>query len=433
MKQNNFFWIVFITFSVYSVGVSAQTNIAGQATETEGNDRLNTITTAVPFLIIAPDSRAGGMGESGVASSPDVNSNHWNPSKLAFVEDEFGAAVSYSPWLRGLVDDIFLAYVSGYKKIDDMQSIGASLRYFSLGNITFTNEYGDFIQDYEPQELAFDLTYARKLANNFSGGIALRYINSNLTGGQVSQGASTKPGRAVAVDVSGYYFNDDLSVMDKDAEFAFGINVSNIGSKMAYSASANRDFIPVNLRLGPRFTLELDEFNKISFTLDVNKLLVPTPPMYNEDGSGDIVAGKDPNRAVASGVFGSFNDAPGKPLFDSSGDPLLNSDGTYQVKKGSVFQEELTEINYAVGLEYWYGKQFALRGGYFWEHALKGNRKFVTLGAGLKYNVFALDFAYLIPTYLKANVTQSNPLKNTLRFTLSFNFQAFKDQQDASK
>lgn len=420
--------LVVIGVLVSLVVANAQTTITGQET----NERLNTITTAVPFLIIAPDSRAGALGESGVASTPDVSSIHWNPAKLAYVKDEFGAAVSYSPWLRGLVDDIFLAYISGYKKIDKMQSIGASLRYFSLGNITFTNEYGDFIQDYEPQELALDVAYSRLLSDRLSGGIALRYINSNLTGGQVSAGASTKPGRAVAVDVSAYYINDDLQVMEKDAEFAFGINVSNIGNKMAYSSTANRDFIPINLRLGPRFTLDLDEFNKISLTLDVNKLMVPTPPMYDENGSGDIKAGKDPNRAVASGMFGSFTDAPGRPLQDDSGNYLLNSDGTYQVKKGSVLTEELREINYAFGLEYWYGSQFALRAGYFWEHELKGNRKFITLGAGLKYNVFALDFAYLIPTYFQANVTQSNPLKNTLRFTLAFNFQAFKEQQEAA-
>lgn len=425
---------------LFTENIFGQTTLTGQQTgSTQGNDRINTITTAVPFLIIGPDSRAGALGESGVASTPDANSIHWNPSKLAFVEDNVGASVSYSPWLRGLVDDIFLAYLSGYKRIDKMQTIGASLRYFSLGNITFTNEYGDFIQDYEPREVALDVAYSRLLAKRLSGGIALRYVNSNLTGGQITQGADTKPGRAVAVDVSVYYTNNDIKVGEKDAELALGINVSNIGNKMSYSASANRDFLPINLRLGPRFTMNLDDFNKLSLTLDINKLLVPTPPMYeinNTSTGGDtykIVAGKDPNRAVASGMFGSFSDAPGIPLYDeATGDPLRNADGTYQVKKHSVFQEELREFNYAAGLEYWYGKQFALRCGYFNEHRLKGNRKFVTLGLGFKYNVVGLDLSYLIPTYIKANVNQNNPLKNTLRFTLSFNFAAMKEQSSAN-
>ena len=400
----------------------------------ETNDRLNTITTAVPFLIIAPDSRAGAMGEAGVATTPDVSSIHWNPSKLAFVEDEFGAAVSYSPWLRGLnINDIFLGYVSGYKKIDKMQAVGASMRYFSLGNITFTNEYGEFIQDYEPQELAFDVAYSRLLTDNLSGGIALRYINSNLTGGQTTAGADTKPGRAVAVDVSAYYVNENIKILEKDAEFALGMNISNIGNKMSYSSTSNRDFIPINMRIGPRMTYKIDDFNAISFTFDVNKLLVPSPPLYAEDGSGELLAGKDPNRAVASGIFGSFTDAPGKLTKDDQGNYIVQDDGSYEVANWSRFREEIREFNIATGIEYWYGTQFALRAGYFWEHELKGNRKFTTLGLGFKYNVFGMDLSYLIPTYFKANVTQNNPLKNTLRFTLSLNFDAFEQQQEGAQ
>jgi hypothetical protein len=410
----------------------AQTNI-GDGTGSLIGQKLNTITTAVPFLLIAPDSKAGAMGEAGVATEADANSIHWNPAKMTFAQDEMGVAISYSPWLRELVPDISLSYLSFYKKIDKMSSFGASLRYFSLGDITFTNEFGEEIRSFEPKEVAFDVAYSRLLAEKLSGGIALRYVNSNLTGGQIVQGANTRSGRAIAVDVSAYYVDDKIKIAEKDAEFAFGINISNIGNKMSYSTSAKRDFIPINLRIGPRLTTNIDNFNKITVTLDINKLLVPTTPFYARDSNnvvirdsnGDyvILSGKDPDRAVASGMFGSFSDAPG--------DIYMDQNGEYQVVKGSVFKEELREINYALGLEYWYGTQFAIRAGYFYEHALKGNRKFVTLGAGLRYNVFAIDLAYLVPMYFRADVQQNNPLKNTLRFTLSFSFDAFKSQNDS--
>jgi len=371
-----------------------QSNLLGQ---------LNTITTAVPFLIISPDARAGGMGDAGVASSADVNSIHWNPSKLAFVENKLGVSISYTPWLRKLVPDINLAYVSFYNKLKGDQTIGASLRYFSLGDITFTDNVGTEIGQFNPSEFAIDIAYARLLSENISGGIALRYINSNLTGGFQVENNATKAGQSVAADISATY-RKEMEVGKKDAVFGFGLNISNIGSKISYTETGRKDFIPINLRLGPSLKIKLNEYNDITFLVDFNKLLVPTPPIYNPDsiinGEQQILFGQNPDVSVASGIFNSFSDAP---------------DG---------FGEELNEINIAGGLEYWYDNQFAFRAGYFYEHETKGNRKYFTLGAGLKYNVFGLDFAYLIPT------DQRNPLENTLRFSLIFDFNSLKKAKD---
>lgn len=409
-----------------------------------GRAGLNTITTAVPFLIIAPDSRSGGMGDAGVATSPDANSIHWNPSKLAFVDKEMGFSLSYVPWLRKLVPDINLSYLSGYKKIDEMSTISASLLYFSLGDIQFTDNYGNNTTQFRPNEFAFDVSFARKLSKYFSGGISLRYINSNLTGGVLVEGQASRPGQAIAADVSGYFQNSDLKLGGKKSIVAAGINISNIGNKMSYTTSSKRDFIPINMRLGPRLTVNLDEYNSIAVTTDINKLLVPTRPIYKTDAAGNailgsdgnqiIVAGDDPNRAIASGMFGSFTDAPGVPVRDENGNVVYNDDGSAKIEKGSVFTEEMREFTYSFGMEYWYDKQFAVRTGYFYEHALKGNRKYLTVGAGLKYNVFALDFAYLIPAYFGKSATSTNrsPLENTLRFTLTFDFDAFKSQNEDS-
>ena len=407
------------------------------SSQINGSNNLNTITTAVPFLMIAPDTRAGGMGEAGVSTSPDASSIHWNPAKLGFVENDMAISVSYTPWLRKLVPDISLSYLSGYKKLDKYTTVGASLLYFSLGDIQFTDEFGNQTIQFRPNEYAIDIAVGRKLSEKFSGGFALRYINSNLTGNINVGGASSKPGRAVAADVSLYYEDNTKKLGDKKTTIAAGVNISNIGNKISYSSTAKTDFIPINLRIGPRYTVNLDDYNKVTFTVDFNKLLVPTPPIYadssgipikDENGNLQVAAGQDPNKAVASGMFSSFGDAPGTPVRDDKGNYVYNPDGTLQVKKGSVAAEEFREINYAVGVEYWYGKQFALRGGYFWEHALKGNRKFFTLGAGLRYNVFGLDFSYLFPAYFSANNTQRSPLENTLRFTLSFDFASLKKQ-----
>jgi hypothetical protein len=389
--------------------------------------QLNTITTAVPFLLIAPDSRSGAMGDAGVAISPDANAIHWNPSKLAFVESDLELSLGYSPWLKALVPDINMAYLSGYKRIDDDQVIGASLRYFSLGDITFTDQTGGIIRTFNPNEFAIDVAYSRKLSERFSVGIAGRYVYSNLTGGTVLQGgADTKPGQSGAADISAFYTNDDVKLGNIDATFSAGVNISNIGSKMSYTSTADRDFIPTNLRIGPALTMNLDEYNKLTIATDINKLLVPTPPIYKEDSNGlpeydsqgnlIIEAGRDPNVGVAAGMFGSFTDAPGFQEVDEDGNPIYDADGNVSIEKGSKFKEEMREFNIAVGLEYWYSGKFAIRAGYFHEHYTKGNRKYVTMGAGLEYSKFGIDFSYLLPT------TQNHPLANTLRFTLRFNF-----------
>ncbi len=376
---------------------------------------LNTITTAVPFLMISPDSRAGGMGDAGVAVSADANAIHWNPAKLAFSEMDGEFSMSYSPWLRNLVPDMSLAYLSGYKKLSNKRTaIGGSLRYFSLGSITFTDNNGGIIRDFKPTEFAVDLAFSQMFSDRFSGGIAIRYINSNLTGGISVQGANSKAGQSVAADVSFFYTRPELDLGDKEGTFSFGMNISNIGAKMSYTETARQDFIPINLRLGPAFTVDLDKYNSITFNVDANKLLVPTPPVYRfgelDPATGELViaSGKDPNVGVAQGIIQSFSDAPGIVRFDA--------DSNVTVDKGSRLKEELREINLGGGFEYWYDQQFAFRAGYFWEHYTKGNRKYFTLGAGVRYSKFALDLSYLI-----AN-TQRSPLANTLRFTLGFRF-----------
>lgn len=391
-----------------TAGLSAQNSLS----TTQLLGQINTITTAVPFLMITPDSRAGGMGETGVASLPDVNSIHWNGAKLAFAQKKMGLGVSYTPWLRALVPDINLAYVSFYSRPTKNQAFGGSLRYFSMGNITFTDQVGNTIGQYKPNEFALDFCYARKLGEKFSASMASRLIRSNLTNGVSVGGQNTKAGTSFAVDLSAYYYNDEIKISGKKSTLMFGLAVTNIGAKISYSTSANRDFIPINMRLGGGISIKADEFNEINIQLEINKLLVPSPPVYELDSNGSPVIdpntgqykiryGKDPNRSVPEGIFGSFSDAPGG------------------------FKEELREINPSIGIEYWYNHLFAVRAGYFYEHPTKGNRQFFTLGAGVRYNVFGLDFAYLIPTN-----AQRSPLQNTLRFTLSFDFDAFKSQNE---
>lgn len=365
-----------------------QSNLLGQ---------INTITTAVPFLLISPDARAGGMGDAGVASSADATSIHWNPAKLAFNEKKVGFAVSYTPWLKALVNDMFIAYVSGYSKMKNNQAIGGSLRYFSLGNITFTDNNGNTIRDFKPNEFALDLAYSRKLTDNFSAGMTLRFIHSNLTGGTTVEGADSRAGNSVAADISIFY-QKEIELGKKEALLTFGTNVSNVGAKISYTETGVKNFLPMNLRLGPGLKIKLNEYNSLAFNLDINKLLVPTPPIYTQDAANSsqniIVYGQDPDVGIAAGIFQSFSDAP---------------DG---------FKEELREVNLGFGMEYWYDNQFAFRTGYFFEDRTKGNRKYFTLGAGLRYNVFGLDLAYLIPT------DQRNPLENTLHVTLTFDFDA---------
>jgi hypothetical protein len=363
---------------------------------------INTITTAVPFLTIAPDSRCGALGDAGVALDPDASSIHWNPSKMAFSENDLDVSVSYSPWLRALVNDMSLTYLSAIKKLSKTQAIGGSLRYFTLGNITFTDEVGTNIMDFRPAEFAIDLAYSQKLSKRFSGGIALRYINSNLTGRTNLQGAESRPGQSVAVDISTFYTNDKIKIAGRKSQLNWGLNISNIGAKMSYTNSDNRDFIPTNLRLGTAIATNLDDYNKLTFLFDLNKLLVPSPPIYN-NGGDTIISGYNPVVGTATGMIQSFYDAPG--MYDPE---------TGSIVAGSKLREEIREYNIATGFEYDFAKQFAIRLGYFHEHYTKGNRQFITFGAGLHYQVLTIDMSYLVST------TQQNPLANTLRFSLRF-------------
>ncbi|NLO69124.1 MAG: type IX secretion system outer membrane channel protein PorV [Bacteroidales bacterium] len=379
---------------------------SAQISTDELSGKINTVTSAVPFLTIAQDSRSGGMGDVGVALSPDANSMHWNPAKYAFAPNDMGISISYTPWLRKLIKDINLAYLSGYKRIDNEQVIGFSLRYFALGDIAFTDIVGNPTGNYNPNEFTFDAAYARAFSDRFSGSLAFRFIYSNLTGGQFVGGVESTPGMAYSSDVSFYYRNSDLILGDYDGTIAFGANISNIGSKMGYTKGSDKDFIPINLRLGTAFTIDFDDYNSLTLALDLNKLMIPTPPEYyplsdtaDLEGNPVIRAGYNPNVSVPVGMFRSFYDAPGGMI------------------------EELNEITYSAGLEYWYAKQFAIRGGYFHEHSTKGNRKYFTVGIGLRLNVFGLDFAYLVPIY------QNHPLANTLRFSLLFDFAGLKGER----
>jgi hypothetical protein len=358
--------------------------------------QLNAIQTVVPFLTIAPDSRAGAMGDAGVATSPDVYSMHWNPAKYAFIDGNGGIGISYSPWLRNLVPDINIAYLTGYKRIDTKQVLAASLLYSSLGDVPFTDDFGNLQRNFNPNEFAFDLGYSRLFTEHLSGGIAFRFIYSNLTGGFPSGSEATKAGTSFAADISGYY-QKKISMFGKDGLWGLGLNFSNIGAKMSYSDSQASDFIPMNMRLGTSGTLNLDRYNKITVTVDINKLLVPTPPIYSSTKPDSIIAGKDPNVSVPTAIFQSFYDAPGG------------------------FKEEMHEFTIASGVEYWYNNQFAIRGGYFHENATKGNRKYFTAGAGFRLKAFTLDFSYLMP------LAQNHPLARTLRFSIAFDFNSLRN------
>ena len=353
--------------------------------------QFNPITTAVPFLMIAPDARGGAMGDAGVASEPDAFSMHYNPAKYAYIKKDMGVGISYSPWLKGIVNDINLAYLSGFKRLDKDQVIAMSLRYFNLGDINFTDANGWSIGNYKPNEFAIDGTYSRFLTSTLSMAVSARYIHSNLTQGQDVGGTATKPGNSVAADVA-LFQRFPLEFDNMTGDFSWGMNISNIGTKISYSDDNTRkDFIPTNLKIGPTLNLNLDDYNQLSFMVDFNKLLVPT----NAITSGDtIISGMDPNVSVPVGMIHSFYDAPGG------------------------FQEEINEISICTGIEYWYAQQFSVRGGFFYENRNKGNRKYFTLGAGFRYNILGIDFSYLIP------METQNPLEHTLRFSLLINFDA---------
>jgi hypothetical protein len=359
--------------------------------QAQNTDPINVVTTAVPFLRISPDARAGGMGELGVATSADANSSFYNLAKTPFAKSPYGLGLTYTPWLKDLgLNDVYLMALAGYYKLDDLSALSASVRYFSLGNITFTDYNAIDNGTFRPREFGVDLGYSRKLSDKMSLGIALRYINSNLTGGGYSNGLTTyKPGSAIAGDVSFFYTGAD----EAGQGWNFGVAVTNLGTKIGYTNDATqKDYIPANLAFGTNYTKVFDESNKISFGLEIAKLLVPTPPGFTNDPYVDSVnVAQYRNKSVVNSWFSSFSDAPGG------------------------FSEELKEFQIQVGTEYSYNDQFFVRLGYFYEDETKGARKYVTAGLGLKYNVFGLNFSYLVPSGQGVN---RNPLSNTLRFGL---------------
>lgn len=376
---NKYLLLLFIAVCSGFNYASGQGVIGGQ--DTTGR----AIITPVAFLTISPDARSGALGDAGVAISPDANAIYWNPAKLAFLEKKFGLAVNYTPWLRNLVNDMSISTLNGYYKVDANQAIGLNLTYFNLGDIQFTDENGNPIRDFNSREFAIGGTYSRKLSNNLGLAVALRFIHSNLAGNFnfVNTVGQVKAGNTAAGDVALYY-NKDLNISGNDVNFAFGANISNLGAKISYTTRDQREFIPTNLKVGTGITYNADPYNKITWALDFNKLLVPTP---NANGTRS-------NKTFISGALGSFGDAP---------------DG---------FSEELEEISIATGLEYWYNDLFSARAGYFSESRDKGNRKYFTLGIGVRYQKLGFDFAYLIPQQKGAN----SPLADTLRFSLLLNF-----------
>ena len=379
-----------------TVALKAQVN---PQVQTNGSQATNVL-TAVPFLLIVPDARTGGMGDAGVASLPDVNSMAVNPSKLAFLEPKYGVSGSYSPWLNNLKADINLAYLSGHYRISDQNTLGASLRYFSLGKVQLFDQNQQDLGFYSPNEFAFDFTFARRFGETFSLGTALRYIRSNMSSGNFSSSLDGKAGNALAVDASAY-LRKPTHFFGKDVLLAFGLNISNIGTKIGYNDNTAKFFLPTNLKLGSAATFYLADKSEITVALDFNKLLVPTQPIY--DLNGKIVKGKDPNVSVPAGIFGSFSDAPGGA------------------------SEELKELSIASGLEYTYNKQLALRCGYFYENPQKGDRRYFTLGGGFTYQSIQVDLAYMVAG------TRNSPLANTLRFSLVFSPAAIIQENDKNR
>lgn len=401
MNKIKFFTLIAAVLSAFTV--------SAQGTDVQGHTgqslEYNVISTAVPFLIIAPDARSAGLGDCGVSTSPDVYSMHWNAAKYAFIEEDFSVGLAYSPWLRKLIPDMNIAYLALSKRVSPRSTVAMSVRYFSLGEVNFTDEQGVSLGTYKPNEWLVDAAYSRKLGEYISAAISARFIYSNLTQG-VSDGS--KPAISVAADLGVYYQRPVEWFNGMDATFSWGVAVTNIGAKMNYNKNnIKKDFIPTNLRIGPSLKMNFDDYNSLAISLDFNKLLVPTPPIYlkNAAGTGDslddgghkiIYAGKDDDVSMVQGMFQSFYDAP---------------DG---------FSEELKEITIGVGAEYWYEKIFSLRAGFFHEAKMKGNRRYLTFGAGLRYNVFGLDVSYLVPVN-NTSTSGTNPLEGTLRFNLLVN------------
>ena len=359
-----------------------------EPTKAESTDPIIVVTSAGPFLRISPDARTAGMGDLGVATSPDANASFWNLAKVPFNVNEGGISASYTPWLKDILNDVYLAAIAGFYKFDDQQAISGSLRYFSLGNIQFTDNLGNDLNTFRPREFGVDVGYSRKLSEKSGIGVGLKYIYSNLAEGPAA-GNNYKAASAVAGDLAWYYNGHN----ELGQGWAFGAVLSNLGSKISYTDNADqKDYIPANLGLGTTYTRKFNEQNQLTFGVDVNKLLVPTPPA---DPATPQQLTDYRSKSVISSWFSSFGDAPGG------------------------FSEEMKEFQISIGAEYWYNNQFALRSGYFHEDKTKGNRRYFTMGVGIKYQSFGLDFSYLLPS---GSGVDRNPLSNTLRFSLHFNF-----------
>lgn len=363
-------------------------------------DMFNPVNTSVTSQMIAPDARAAGMGDVGVATDPDVNSQYWNPAKYPFCISRAGVSLNYTPWLRQLVSDMDLAYLSGYYRIGDYSAVSASLRYFSLGEVM--TEYDSTTGEsngmtINPYEMSFDVAYSLMLSEKFSLAAAVRWIYSDLTYDYTDD---TSPGSAFAADIACYY-NDYINIGARECQLGIGLNISNIGSKITFGGDDNSEFIPTNMRLGLALMVPIDEFNRFTIAADANKLLVPTYPKQEEGESTEDYQQRVQKEyydvSSISGIFKSFGDAPGG------------------------FKEELQEINWSVGAEYVYNDKFTLRAGYHHESENKGNRKYFTVGAGFRMSAFSLDCGYVIAT------AKSNPLDQTLRFTLGFDMDGIKD------
>ena len=395
-RRSSTFMLLFTVLLYTHTGIRGQISI-GSLT----GARLNSIPTSVPFLTIAPDGRASGMGDGGAATKADVNSQHWNVGKYAFVEGKAEISFNYIPWITNLIPNIDHFYLSGYYKINEKNILSSSFRYFSLGSTTFSSVIMPGTH-YNPREFALDAGYSRRFTNHFSAGVVLRYIHSDLSDGTTGPGGQIiNVGESVAGDL-GLYYQKDIQLQEKMAQWALGLQISNIGTPITYSEEGEATPIPTNLRLGGRFTYEFNENNSLSIHSDLNKLLVPTSALYESDSASDqliLVRGKEAPESVIRGMLQSFIDAPG----------VLQEDGSY-----SVITEELHEISFSLGVEYWYKKLVAFRTGYFHEHRSKGNRNYLTFGLGARYRFIGFDLSYLLPTE-----GQNSPLYNTFRLSLT--------------
>ena len=406
-KHITFGLFFFLTFDAFSQKVI----IRGKDVDLGGNykDQLSPVQTAVPFLSIAPNARAAALGDQGVATSADEYSAYWNPGKMAFLEKDYGGSVSHNPWLRSIVPDMALNYVTFYYKPRDFDAIGLNFTYFDLGSIEWTDQFGGSLGTGRPQELSLSGSYSRKLSKKLSAGLSIKYIYSNLNQGLNDASGQTRPGQTAAADI-GFYYNTDMFAFEKDMHLAIGIMVGNVGGKINYGNNSRADFIPTIMRLGVVHSTELDPYNKINIGIEASKLLTPSSiydgTFYKKKGTDEdstaliesTVRLTSANKSLLPGMFGSFSDAPGGA------------------------KEEFQEVMLSFSAEYWYDNMFAVRGGYFYENPLKGNRQYFAVGFGIRYNVFALDFAYTLP------VIRNNPLANTLRVSLALNFERPKEK-----